>query len=100
MQLIASGVESCTQHAQLTVDSHLLHAKPAINLKNVLYTTIELLSADEHVRIQASLRHAMSQDATMHDSVSVICTVKENPQSGEKRKASNLNTVTFVVLRL
>lgn len=100
MKLIASGVESCTQHAQLCIDSHLHHTQPPIDLGKVLHASMELLSTDEHVRIQASLRHAMSQDAATYDCVSVICTVKENPQSGQKRKASNLNTVTFVLLRL
>lgn len=100
MRLVASGVETCLSHAQLSLDTHLHYMSPPPVPDRVLHTTMELPSTDEHVRIQASLRHAMAQDDEQHACVTVICTVLQNPKSGDKRKASNVNTVTYVLVEL
>lgn len=100
MRVVASGVETCLSHAHLSLDTYVQHLIPQPAHSCILNAHIEIESPNEHVRIQASLRHAMAQCPETYSYVRVVCTVTNNPKSGDKRKVSSVDTVTYVLLEL
>lgn len=92
MKLLGSGVAATPLSA---FDEALKHITGA----SFIHAKIESFESDEHVRMQAALRHALTVDAAEHDCIIVTCSVGES--SGSKRKLiadDDTATVTWTVV--
>lgn len=92
MKLLGSGVSPTPLSA---FDEALKH----VTGPSFIHAKIESFESNEHVRMQAALRHALALDAPEHDCIIVTCSVGES--SGSKRKLVTDDepaTVTWTVV--